>query len=203
MSYWHWLNNPQDMTSYWHWLNSPQDMTSYPEIVKYYEYLGVISDENLTWEHHVLHITNKVCQKIGALARACQQLTINATQTFYLSVCASDIEYGSNAFYSSLSTAFKEKLVQLSKRGVRAVFKAPLWTTSAPLYEQINISTPLKRFEYEKRSAWTCQGLGTKFGHIMTWHGRSRPTAETRARAIDWTALQVPTWSTSIPVGLR
>ena len=59
------------------------------------------------------------------------------------------IEYGSNAFYSSLSTAFKEKLVQLSKRGVRAIFKAPPWTPSAPLYEQLNIATPLKRFEYK------------------------------------------------------
>ena len=107
------------------------------------------SYENLTWEHHLLHITKKVSQKIGALARASQQLTINAKRTFYLSVLASDIEYGSNAFYSSLSTAFKEKLVQLSKRGVRAIFKAPPWTPSAPLYEQLNIATPLKRFEYK------------------------------------------------------
>ena len=119
------------------------------EIVSYYKYLGVILDENLTWEHHLLHITKKVSQKIGALARASQQLTINAKRTFYLSVLASDIEYGSNAFYSSLSTAFKEKLVQLSKRGVRAIFKAPPWTPSAPLYEQLNITTPLKRFEYK------------------------------------------------------
>ena len=119
------------------------------EIVSYYKYLGVILDENLTWEHHLLHITKKVSQKIGALARASQQLTINAKRTFYLSVLASDIEYGSNAFYSSLSTAFKEKLVQLSKRGVRAIFKAPPWTPSAPLYEQLNIATPLKRFEYK------------------------------------------------------
>ena len=119
------------------------------EIVSYYKYLGVILDENLTWEHHLLHITKKVSQKIGALARASQQLTINAKRTFYLSVLASDIEYGSNAFYSSLSTAFKEQLVQLSKRGVRAIFKAPPWTPSAPLYEQLNIATPLKRFEYK------------------------------------------------------
>ena len=119
------------------------------EIVSYYKYLGVILDENLTWEHHILHITKKVSQKIGALARASQQLSINAKRTFYLSVLASDIEHGSNAFYSSLSTAFKEKLVQLSKRGVRAIFKAPPWTPSAPLYEQLNIATPLKRFEYK------------------------------------------------------
>ena len=32
--------------------------------------VGVILDENLTWEHHILHITKKVSQKIGALARA-------------------------------------------------------------------------------------------------------------------------------------
>ena len=43
----------------------------------------------------------------------------------------------------------RKKLVQLSKRGVRAIFKAPPWTPSAPLYEQLNIATPLKRFEYK------------------------------------------------------
>ena len=63
-------------------------------------------------------------------------------RTFYLSVLASDIEYGSNAFYSSLSTAIKEKLIQLSKCGVRAIFKVTPWTPSAPLYDQLNISTP-------------------------------------------------------------
>ena len=61
----------------------------------------------------------------------------------YLSVLASDID-GSNDFYSSPSTAFREKLVQLSKRGVQAIFKAPPWTPPAPRYEQLNISTPPK-----------------------------------------------------------
>ena len=32
------------------------------EIVRYYKYLGVILDENLTWEHHILHITKKLSQ---------------------------------------------------------------------------------------------------------------------------------------------
>ena len=39
-----------------------------------------------------------------------------AKRLFYMAVIAADIEYGSNAFYSSLSTASKEKLIRLSKR---------------------------------------------------------------------------------------
>ena len=38
-----------------------------------------------------------------------------------MAIIAADIEYGSNAFYSSLSTSSKEKLIRLSKRGVRAI----------------------------------------------------------------------------------
>ena len=49
--------------------------------------------------------------------------------------------HGSSAFYSSLSTASKDpkKLIRLSKRGVRAIFRAPPWTPSLPLYQQLQI----------------------------------------------------------------
>ena len=56
------------------------------EIVSYYKYLGVILDENLTWEHHILHIT----KKIGALARASQQLMSlrHVTSANHISTCS-------------------------------------------------------------------------------------------------------------------
>ena len=76
-------------------------------------------DNRLSWEAQILHITRKVSQKIGALLRAGQQLTLNPKRTFYMATIVADIEYGSNVFYSSLSTASKEKLIRLSKRGVR------------------------------------------------------------------------------------
>ena len=77
----------------------------------------------------VLHLTKKVSRKIGALPRASQR-PVAAKRTFYLSVIASDLEYGSNAFFSSLSSTSKVKFVQLPKRGARAIFGASPWEPS-------------------------------------------------------------------------
>ena len=74
------------------------------------KYLGVFSDNRLSREAEILHITRKVSQKIGALLRAGKQLTLPAKQLYYMAIIAADIEYGSNAFYSSLSTSSKERL---------------------------------------------------------------------------------------------
>ena len=83
------------------------------------------------------------------MLRAGQQLTLLAKRLFYLAIIAADIEYGSNAFYSSLSTSSKEKLIRLSKRGVRAIFRAPPWTPSLPLYQQLQICRLPQRMDYK------------------------------------------------------
>ena len=117
-----------------------------------YKYLGVFLDNRLSWEAQILHITRKISQKIGALLCAGQQLTFPAKKkkkTFDMAIIAADIEYGSNAFYSSFSTASKEKLICLSKCGVRTIFRAPLRTTSLPLYQQLQICRLPQRMDYK------------------------------------------------------
>ena len=113
------------------------------QLVTAYKYLGVFLNDRLSWEAKILHITRNVSQNIGALLRAGQPLTLPAKRSFYMAIIAADIEYGSNAFFSSLSTASKENLIRLSKRGVRAIFRAPPWTPSLPLYQQLQIHLPI------------------------------------------------------------
>ena len=43
----------------------------------------------------------------------------------------------------------KEKLIRLSKRGVRAIFRAPPWTPSLPLYQQLQICRLPQRMDYK------------------------------------------------------
>ena len=76
-------------------------------------------DNRLSWEAQSLRITRKVSQKIRVLLRAGQQLTLPAKRTFYILIWPSlrpTLNMAQiNAFYSSLSTASKEKLIRLSK----------------------------------------------------------------------------------------
>ena len=119
------------------------------QLVTSYKYLDVFLDNRLSWEAQIMLITWKVSQQIGAFLRAGQQLTLPAKRLFYMAIIADDIEYGSKAFYSSLSTSSKEKLIRLSKREVRAIFRAPPWTPSLPLYQQLQIRRLPQRMDYK------------------------------------------------------
>ena len=138
-----------------------------PLLVTSYKYLGVFLDNRLSWEAQILHITRKVSQKIGALLRAGQQLTLPAKRLYYMAIIAADIEYGSNAFYSSLSTSSKEKLIRLSKRGVRAIFRALPWTPSLPLYQQLQICRLPQRMIWFDLIYWICRKAGTLYKTVQ------------------------------------
>ena len=65
------------------------------QLVTSNKFLGVFLDNRLSWEAQIFHITRKVSQKIGALLRAGQPLTLPAKRLFYMAIIAADIEYGS------------------------------------------------------------------------------------------------------------
>ena len=136
------------------------------QLVTSYKYLGMFLDNRLSWEAQILHITRKSRKRLGPckLLRAGQQLTLPAKRSFYLAIIAADIEYGSNAFYSSLSTSSKEKLIRLSKRGVRAIFRAPPWMPSLPLYQQLQICRLPQRMDYKLLVfTYRCDALSHKY----------------------------------------
>ena len=151
------IGNTQSMFVLPRGLNIPPDTVvmcnSRPlQLVTSYKYLGVFLDNHLSWEAEILHITRKVSQKIGALLRAVQQLTLPAKRTSFVAIITADIEYGSNAFYSSLSIASKEKLIRLSKHGgVQVIFRAPPWAPSFSLYQQLQIFRLPQRMDYKLR----------------------------------------------------
>ena len=71
-------------------------------IVNEYKYLGVIIDSTLSWEAHVDSVVSKVAKKIGTLRRAGNSLTQAARRQYYLSVIQSDLQYGTNAYWTAL-----------------------------------------------------------------------------------------------------
>ena len=74
------------------------------DIVKSYKYLGVMFDSDLNWSAHMAYVARKVSWKIAALQRAGQKLNHAAKQQYYLFVIQSDLEYGSNVFFSDISS---------------------------------------------------------------------------------------------------
>ena len=56
--------------------------------------LGVIIDENLTWEHHVKSVKSKTCRTITNLARTTSSLPLRSRRTLYDALVTPHFSYG-------------------------------------------------------------------------------------------------------------
>ena len=111
-------------------------------IVNEYKYLGVIIDSTLSWEAHVDSVVSKVAKKIGTLRRAGNSLTQAARRQYYLSVIQSDLQYGTNAYWTTLTNARQNRLIRSSKRALRAVINAPTTTPTKTILSLLNLPPP-------------------------------------------------------------
>ena len=64
------------------------------EHVKYFKFLGILFDENLTWKCHINMITNKLSKVIGILTRLKHVYPQNALLSIYHSLYANHLNYG-------------------------------------------------------------------------------------------------------------
>ena len=111
-------------------------------IVNEYKYLGVIIDSTLSWEAHVDSVVSKVVKKIDTLRRAGNSLTQAARRQYYLSVIQSDLQYGTNAYWTTLTNARQNRLIRSSKRALRAVINAPTTTPTKTILSLLNLPPP-------------------------------------------------------------
>ena len=144
-----------------------------------YKYLGVIIDSTPSWEAHVDSVISKVTKKIGTLRRAGNSLTQAARRHYYLSLIQSDLQYGTNAYWTTLTNARQNRLFRSSKRALRAVINAPTTTPTKTILSLLNLSsleTHLKlkllvhTFRCIHNKASSLFVRSTKFDHPLTAH---------------------------------
>ena len=107
------------------------------------KYLGVVIDNELSWQPHISHVTRKIGPVIGQLWRHGRSLSLRARQVWYVSMIQAHLFYGSNCFFSSLSKQLLvlDKLHRLSKSGVRATLQQRTLVPTAPLLERAKLAT--------------------------------------------------------------
>ena len=82
------------------------------------KYLGVLTDEHLTWKEHIAVIENKVSKNLGLLHRARRVLDRTALKNLYFSFIHSYLNYG-NIVWASTSTTKLKKLASKQKQALR------------------------------------------------------------------------------------
>ena len=68
------------------------------ERVTYFKFLGVIIDSNLTWYHHINHISNKLSRICGVLSRLKHYVPVLILKIIYNSLFLSHLNYGITAW---------------------------------------------------------------------------------------------------------
>ena len=171
------------------------------QLVTSYKYLGVFLDNppQLSRGGSDAHHQESLAKDLGLVTRW-SATDVTCQTIIYMAIIAADIirvEYGSNAFYSSLSTSSKEKLIRLFKRGVRAIFRAPPWTPSLPLYQQLQICCLPQRMDYKLLVfTYRCTHTGSLTSTLLTNEfsvlGQSNACTRSVTRGQSFISLSLP-----------
>ena len=132
------------------------------ERVKMFKFLGVLIDEHLTWDQHVLFIKNKIAKGLGVLYKAKCLLNATTLLTLYYSFIYPYLidcveVWGSTSKKNLLS------LLALQKRAVRLILSVSTRTESAPLFMSLNVLPIFDIYICIKFHYWCIKQLIAKY----------------------------------------
>jgi hypothetical protein len=102
------------------------------------KFLGILIDENLTWNHHINNINSKICKSIGILYKSRDMLNKHLMKQFYYSFIHSYLSYGNIAWCSTNKTKL-QSLYRSQKHALRTITFKNRLTHSKPIFDKLNI----------------------------------------------------------------
>ena len=102
------------------------------------KFLGVIIDDQLTFKDHVAHISSKVAKGIGIICKARSVLNTDSLLSLYYAFIYPHIAY-CNQIWGNIPVTNLNKLIVLQKRAIRIICGVHPRTSTAPLFEDLNI----------------------------------------------------------------
>ena len=108
------------------------------ERVDKFLYLGIYLDQDLTWDAHVNHISNKISKNIGIIRRLKHTVPKNIIKILYISLINPHLNYGTLLWGYNL-----DRLEKLQKHAIRTL------THSYPLAHTSNLFKELKILKVE------------------------------------------------------
>ena len=98
------------------------------------KFLGIMVDENLTWDDHILILEKKLSKNIGLLYRAKPYLDKNTVTTLYFSFFHSYLNYGNIAWASTTKSKVR-KIASQQRQAVNAIPKNKMITKKSRTLE--------------------------------------------------------------------
>ena len=104
------------------------------ERVKFFKFLGIILDENLTMKNHINMVTSKLSKITGILNRLKHIYPEHALLAIYNSLFVSHLNYGILLWGTNL-----DKVHRLQKRAVRAITNSDYLAHSEPIFKTLGL----------------------------------------------------------------
>ena len=105
------------------------------ERVTYFKFLGVIIDSNLTWSHHINHISNKLSRICGVLSRLKHYVPVLILKIIYNSLFLSHLNYGITAWGFNVGPRIKT----LQKKAIRYISNAKYNSHTTPVFKNLQL----------------------------------------------------------------
>ena len=95
--------------------------------------LGILIDNNLTWKHHIDHITVKPSRIIGLISKVWHLVPKHTLKNIYLSLVAPFLSYGLIVWGQTRKSYF-DKLLKLQKQALRFIYFSDRNQHAIPLF---------------------------------------------------------------------
>jgi hypothetical protein len=119
------------------------------ERVTSYKILGVIIDENLTFDFHVQSVNSKIAKSLYCIRKVKNMLPQNAMKTLYYSMIHPHLLYCLN-IYSGTTAKNLEKIVKKQKQAIRCITSSTYSAHTAPLFANLGILPLDLMIKFEK-----------------------------------------------------
>ena len=103
------------------------------------KFLGIITDNKLTWKWHIDYIASKISRGIGMIIKERQYLNKSGLASRYYSFIYRCLTYCNHIWGATYKTRLK-RLVMLQNKAVRILSHAGNKTNSDPSYEKLDIT---------------------------------------------------------------
>ena len=145
--------------------------------VKQVKNLGLIIDENLTWDHHVNYISQKMKRNLGILKRMRKTLPTESLCMLYKTLIEPHIRYCS-IVWGNCGEGLKDKLQILQNRAARIITRTTYNTANHfALLRQLKwldvrsiIKLEMGLFMYKAMNQLVPEQISEMFTHLSTYH---------------------------------
>ena len=96
------------------------------------KFLGVFTDENLSWKQHIGVVSSKISKSIGILYKSRDVLSKQCLKQLYFSFIHNYVDYA-NITWASKSKSKLERLYRCQKHATRIIYPKDQYTHASPL----------------------------------------------------------------------